>query len=606
MPIFNCRKITPTDDGFTHLVSFDRKSNGASHYDRYMQAIGNISHKRMNFETREWYIDDKGYDTIQYYEQKYAPAASKRKAVIPKRITKNADKGKESKLVSSMVASGRKEVTGYEGAGSSLKLKPYPYQQEVIKYCKEAKECLIVAPCGAGKTPILIGLYSDLRKEGKITGPGLIVVKASLKTQWEAEVKKFSDFRPIVVKTFSSCGSNYDRFMKQFKDVDLFILNYETLNDEHVRGALHAAGVECVLCDEIQFVKSDTAKRSKSLYEFNDAPYKFGATATPVQRDPRDLYGIYKFVNPTLFPKKGEFGHMFIIWNSYGRVGGSKNEKLLNKKISPYMILKTEEEVAKQLPRLVVTERHCSFAPKQQALSDKLMDELDALHDKEEMLLNGLTEKERAMDPELQKVEAGIMMRQTALQELADSEQLLEESSSEAMRRYTTGTKKSSKLELLVDVASEIVDSGKKVAIFSKYAAMQKIITERFQKDPILKETKIAYINGALSDTQRYEEVYEKFSKNDEYGVLLLSDAGAEGLNLSTCGYLIEYEPATSYAIQTQRHGRIKRADSAYRTAHVIQLICDNSYDEIAQKIVSKKERYDSTIIRGQEKEFEY
>ena len=72
-------------------------------------------------------------------------------------------------------------------------------------------------------------------------------------------------------------------------------------------------------------------------------------------------------------------------------------------------------------------------------------------------------------------------------------------------------------------------------------------------------------------------------------------------LNLSTCGYLIEYDLASSYAIQTQRHGRIERADSTHRTAYVYQLICDGSFDEIAQKIVDKKERYDATIIKGED-----
>jgi hypothetical protein len=62
---------------------------------------------------------------------------------------------------------------------------------------------------------------------------------------------------------------------------------------------------------------------------------------------------------------------------------------------------------------------------------------------------------------------------------------------------------------------------------------------------------------------------------------------------------MIEMEPAVSYAISTQRQGRIKRADSLFKTAHVIQLICENSWDEIALKIVQKKEKYDASIIKG-------
>lgn len=350
-------------------------------------------------------------------------------------------------------------------------------------------------------------------------------------------------------------------------------------------------------------MKSDTTQRAKALCEFNDAEYKFGATATPVQRDPRDIYGIFKFIQPDLFPKKGAFGALYVKWSGYGRAIGSRNEKKLNEKISPYMIIKTKEEISDQLPKLIVTQRHCSLDPKQQELNDQLMEELDELHKKEEALMNGLTDKERKTDPDLMKVEAGIMMRQTALQELADSEELLKRSDSDAMKKYVTGAKKSSKLELLVELVSEIIDSGEKVAIFSRYAQMQDIIKERFSKDKELKKIDIEQIYGAMNDKDRYAAV-QKFSNDSNCKIILLSDAAAEGLNLSKCGYMIEYDLANSYAIQTQRHGRIERADSTHDTAYVYQLICDGSFDEIAQKIVDKKERYDATIIKGEQTDF--
>lgn len=70
-------------------------------------------------------------------------------------------------------------------------------------------------------------------------------------------------------------------------------------------------------------------------------------------------------------------------------------------------------------------------------------------------------------------------------------------------------------------------------------------------------------------------------------------------LNLSNCKYLIEMEPADSYLIQTQRRGRVERADSVHDNVFVYQLIAQDSYDEIALKVVDKKERYDSQIIQG-------
>jgi superfamily II DNA or RNA helicase len=108
----------------------------------------------------------------------------------------------------------------------------------------------------------------------------------------------------------------------------------------------------------------------------------------------------------------------------------------------------------------------------------------------------------------------------------------------------------------------------------------------------------IAFVDGTMSSKTRSNEVYAKFRDNDNYKVLLMSDAGAEGFNLSKCKYLIEFDLADSYLIQTQRHGRIERNDSIHDTVFVYQLIAYDSWDEIAQKIIEKKENYDSELIK--------
>ena len=70
-------------------------------------------------------------------------------------------------------------------------------------------------------------------------------------------------------------------------------------------------------------------------------------------------------------------------------------------------------------------------------------------------------------------------------------------------------------------------------------------------------------------------------------------------LNLSECKYLIEYDLATSYAIQTQRQGRLERADSIHKNVFVYQLIGNDSWDVIQQRIIDKKEGFDANIIKS-------
>lgn len=622
MELFIGEKIQDKD--FEYGVKFNRTIKTFRYFDDFMNIVGNASSVKYDVDNDRWLISAYTYDRLSALDEKlFAPK---------KKVAK-----KETKVKALDIET--KKISGYDTMGADMKLQPYEYQKRVIKFAVDTETVLVVSPCGSGKTPMGIGIYLEALKAEKIIGPGMIVVKASLKTQWAAEIKKFSALTPKIVSTSKDVTGSIlavikrrqakmekaknlkeqqkfakeintlrkqaeDAFTNQFCNTDLLVMNYETLRDVKVRQQLHKKKIQYIFADEIHYVKGDTTERSKALCEFNDVKMKIGATATPLQRDPRDLFGIFKFVNPTIFPKKGAFERTFIRWGGRGRVAGSKNEKQLNQLISPYMTILTKEEVASQLPSLVVMQRYCEFEPAQQEVHNQLMEELDALHEDEKRLNAKLSDAEAKNDPQLRQIEAGIMMRQTFAQELADSEQLLQLSDSESAEKYTTG-KADNKLALLMDALEELLDSGEKICIFSKFTRMQDIITEHIEKaarkNAIFKGVKIAYVNGSLSGEQRYNEVYTKFRDDPDYKILIMSDAGAEGINLSHVRYLIEYEPAESYAIQTQRHGRLERADSIHDTVYVIQLICNESWDEIGLKIVNKKEKYDATIVKGEE-----
>lgn len=521
--------------------------------------------------------------------------------------------------------------------GNVIKADLYPYQRDVVEYCLKNKKAIIVAPCGAGKSPIAIDIFLDAIKNNIISqdSKGIIVVKTSLKIQWKKEIEKFSNLKPVIIDTYkSSIGylqtkinklnskiklllknsiENMDeiaelesqleilkqegdnKFNSMFSDdYDLYIVSYDTLKDPEVRKALHKKkNIEFISCDEIHLIKSDTSKRTKALWEFADIKMRFGATATPIQKNPLDAFSLAKFISPEIWHSKSAFASRYVNYCGYGRVSGSKNEKELNQKLSQFMIVKTKEEVSKQLPSLIPIVRYCSLTQQQLEMTDKLMEEIKYYKDQEKSLLaNGKS----PTNEDLLKIQANIMARQTFASELATSEELLKVSESDMAKKYITNSS-SSKIELLLELLDEIIESGEKVAIFSKYQRLQPILErEILKKYP---KIKIASAHGALDSQQRYEEVYTKFQDTDEYKVLLLTDAFCEGVNLRKAKYLIEMEPADSYLVQTQRRGRIERADSIYDTVFVYQLVAENSYDEIGLKIVEKKQRYDSQIIKG-------
>lgn len=531
------------------------------------------------------------------------------------------------------------DITNGMDIGSRLKLPPYPYQKDIIEYCIKNKKAIIVSPCGSGKSLVGVDIFLDGKHYGVISpdAKGLIVVKTSLKLQWQKEVSKFSDLKANIIETYKGSTSSIQNKIKRLKkklepllkdaifnmreiseldvqlqeleneaeeifnsmfsdDYDLYIVNYETLRDDKVRKALHKKkNLEYIFCDECQMCKSDTSRRTKALWEFADIKLRFGATATPIQKNPLDVYSLAKFVSPDTWKTKTAFASRYVNYSGFGRISGSKNEKELNQKLSEFMIIKSKEEVSKQLPSLIPITRYCELDEAQVKMTETLLEEIQYYKEQEKNLL----QKQGTLSPDnedLLKIQANIMARQTFASELATSEELLKLSESDLAKRYITGSK-SHKIELLLELLDEIIDSNEKVAIFSKYQKLQDILRREILKK--FPNIKIAIGHGGLNAQQRYEECYTKFQDNDDYKVLLLTDAFCEGVNLRKAKYLIEMEPADSYLIQTQRRGRIERADSVHDTVFVYQLVAEQSYDEIGLKIVEKKERYDSQIIKG-------
>lgn len=481
----------------------------------------------------------------------------------------------------------------WDDIGVDMKLPPYAYQKETIHYAVNNPNSLLVLPTGSGKTPIMIGIYLEAIKRGITDKPGIICVKASLKYQWVKEIEKFSDLRAKAIETPSKVSKK--KFISQFEDCDLFVLNYETLNNKDVVAKLREKEVECILADEIHYVNSPTAKRTKSFTKFSDLPIKIGATATPITNNPLNLFAIFNMLKPDLFGHYKRFSRNYVVFDRFNRPRSVKNEDHLQGVIKPYVFIKTEEEIADQLPSLIVNTRLVQMTPGIYEVNNQLKNELKQVADELDILADKIDINKLKENEQYIQLSARVMMYQTFMQELADDPRLLLGSDSKAAEQYFVD-ERSPKLEALLVLIEEITQSGDKVCIFTKYERMQRLLIEEIQN---AFDFKCAYVNGTMDSEERYRQAYDLFKDNDDYMCLIATNAMAEGVSLTECRYLIEYDLADSYAIQIQRHGRIKRANSIHRTGYVYQIILEESWDEIAQKIIEKKEKYDATLIKS-------
>ena len=482
----------------------------------------------------------------------------------------------------------------WENIGAGLKYTPYDYQKEYVHFGSNNDNALFLAGTGAGKTFIAITLYNELKLAGKVNNPGIIVVPASLKYQWTKEVSKFSDLIAHSIDTPSKMKKKFDA---QFEDCDLLICNYETLKNKTVSEKLLDMNLEFMLIDEIQALGNYKSARSKAIYQFNDLQYKYGMTATPITRDPSNLFGIFNFINPDVFKSHGKFASNYLIYRSYGQVSGVKNVDHLKAQIKPYVFMKAEEEIASQLPELIITPIYCTMSTKAKKINDKIMVDLKVAKDAAEAIENKITNpKVLENNADYLRYKAQILAYQTFAQELADDPRLLGMSESNISKNYNVDDLDSPKLTVLLELIEQIIDADETVCIFTKYERMQRILTNEIQKH--FKNIDVAYLNGSMNSEERYKQAYTKFQDNENCKVLIMTEAGQAGVSLSKCKNLIEYDLADSYAGMIQRHGRVKRADSVSKISNVYQIILEESYDEIALKIINKKQKYDNDIIK--------
>ena len=486
-------------------------------------------------------------------------------------------------------------ISPWKDVGKGLKYEPYEYQKETVFFGSEQESALFLLPTGAGKTMCAIALYNELKLFNKVTTPGIIVVPASLKYQWVKEVSKFSDFRAKAIDTPSKAGKKFD---KQFEAVDLLICNYETLKNKSVVEKLKSVGCEFIICDEVQKINNYKSGIHKAICQFNDVKYKFGMTATPITNNPENVFGIFNFLDVNLFKTHGKFATNYIVYKGYGRVGGAKNIDHLKSQIAPYIFIKTEQEISSQLPELIVTPIYCTMPNKTKKINDEIMRDLKIAQDAVEAIEKKITNpKLLETNAEYKQWTAKVMAYQTFAQELADDPRLLGMSESNMVNQYNIDGLESPKLNILEELITNILEADETVCIFTKYERMQRLLINELQAR--FKDIKIAYINGSMSPEERYEQAYTLFQDDPEYKVLIMTEAGNAGISLSKCKNLIEYDLADSYANQIQRHGRIKRADSISRISNVYQIILDESYDIIAQRIINKKQKYDAEIIQS-------
>lgn len=461
--------------------------------------------------------------------------------------------------------------------------------------------CIIADGVGLGKTNQGIGMMIHMAQQGK--QKFIIVCKKSIKHQWKEEIEKFS-----------TLGQTYDIFItgdtaakrkKAYKGFEnaqcgILITNYQSfLNDE---AELSQLQYDFVCIDEAHVVSSHTTKTNKAMTRvLNSVPCLY-LTGTPIQSKPEQIFGIVNITSPGYFGSWTKFKNKFVVeafMGTHTQTIGAKNLDELRQMIQDVMIRRTEYEVSVQLPSTVEQQVMCPCDNTQ-------IDLIQAINTQREQYLSqyeALQQKyhknpDHNTWQQMQQCDALIKGLIAAGQATADDPRLFHTTRSAFLKKnfeqLIPGTyKMSSKMESLIDIVENIVDSGDKCIIFSKFTTAIDLIQAE-----LLKKLKI----NALTYTGREDDATRIFNTNafktmDEYPVLIGSEAMAEGLNLQVAKYVINFNLPDTAAIYTQRIGRARRVGSAFNNVIVYNLITEGSKDEARWKNIEDNKNLEDSLI---------
>lgn len=239
------------------------------------------------------------------------------------------------------------------------KLLPYDFQEAGISKMLQMKRCINGDEMGTGKT-----IQAIVSVERAHATPCLVICPASLKINWQREVEKFTDLRPLILT--DSIKSTFPYFIGQMNLYDVVIVNYESLKKYFVVSAEKGAKLKdivfqdvirqfkSIIIDESQRCKNPaTATARYTMGICQGKEYVYGLTGTPVVNDTLDLA-----TQLCILGRIKDFGGFNNFINQYG---DGKNLGELNTILHDTCYFRrSKKEVIKDLPDLtrskVITE----------------------------------------------------------------------------------------------------------------------------------------------------------------------------------------------------------------------------------------------------------
>lgn len=398
-----------------------------------------------------------------------------------------------------------------------------------------------------------LSLFAPAPEPAPFQAASLIVMPTSLIHNWENEIRKFAP----ALKVHKHVGAfrNKSGIASAIRHYDVILTTYGTLRNDYEMLSNHE--FHYLILDESQNIKNSSSKTYKSIIEIR-SKHKLVITGTPIENSLSDLWSQFNFLNRGLLGSLPYFKREFI--TPIEKNNDEEQQKKLQKLIRPFVLRRTKEEVASDLPALTEQIWYCEMTDEQREIYE--------------------TEKSAIRNTILQNIESN-GIKKSALVVLQGLTKLRQLSNHPSL--VTKEAKaESGKFNEIYQCLESLVAEKHKVLIFSSFVKHLELLQAKIETE----NWKYSVLTGKTVNRQ---EVIREFQEDPDNHIFLISlKAGGVGLNLTSADYVFIIDPWWNPAAENQAINRAHRIGQD-KKVFVYRFITEDSIEEKIQALKSKK-----------------
>ena len=445
-----------------------------------------------------------------------------------------------------------------------------PYQQDGLNWLQFLREYglggILADDMGLGKTVQALAHILTEKHSGSMDKPCMVIAPTSLMFNWRMEAKRFAP----ALKVLTLHGPQRREWFEQIPHHDVVLTTYPLLPRD--KDALLENEYHLLILDEAQNIKNPKAKASQIAHQIR-ASHRLCLTGTPLENHLGELWSLCHFLMPGLLGDAPSFRNLFR--TPIEKEGDSHRGQVLARRIKPFLLRRTKQEVVTELPAKTEIIRSVELEGAQLDLYETIR---LTMHDKvrREIASKGMARSQIVILDALLK-----------LRQICCDPRLLK---LEAAKKVGH----SAKLQLLMDILPEMVEEGRKILLFSQFTSMLSLIEEELHKH------RLGYVK-LTGQTRKREETIAAFQHGDIPIFLISLKAGGTGLNLTAADTVIHYDPWWNPAVENQATDRAHRIGQD-KKVFVYKLLTAGTVEEKIQELQKRKQEMADALFSGKRK----